>query len=63
MLLRTTVYLKETYSSNNPKLDYTVPKRVLTKPSKPVRNENHDNENYDYILKVNEILGQDPNYQ
>jgi hypothetical protein len=61
-----TVYLQDTFSTKNPKFAYAIekrPKRVLTKPSKPVRNENHDNENYDYILKVGEILGQDPNYQ
>ncbi|KAF1801473.1 kinase-like domain-containing protein [Mucor lusitanicus] len=61
-----TVNLKDTYSAKNPKFAYDqdkIPKRILTKPSKPFRNEMNDNENYDYILKVNEILGHDPNYQ
>jgi len=61
-----TVNLKDTYSAKNPNFAYDqskIPKRILTKPSKPVRNEMNDNENYDYILKVNEILGHDPNYQ
>lgn len=61
-----TVNLKNTFNTNNPKFNYDtekIPKRVLTKPSKPYRNEENDNENYDYILKVNETLGQDPNYQ
>lgn len=65
-LLQATLFLKETYSTYNPKFVYDTdkaPKRILTKPSRPVRNEDNDNENYDYILKVNEILGQDPNYQ
>lgn len=61
-----TVSLNDTFNKFNPKFNYnpdTIPKRILTKPSKPFRNEEHDNENYDYILKVNEILGDDPNYQ
>ncbi|KAI9366533.1 kinase-like domain-containing protein [Pilaira anomala] len=65
-LLSMTVNLKDTFSAKNPNFSYDkekVPKRVLTKPSKPFRNEDHDNENFDYILKVNEILGHDPNYQ
>ncbi|KAH9251280.1 hypothetical protein BASA81_010833 [Batrachochytrium salamandrivorans] len=33
------------------------PRRVLTKPSKPTHNEGYDNEDYDYILFVNDILG------
>ncbi|KAI7906250.1 kinase-like domain-containing protein [Cokeromyces recurvatus] len=61
-----TTYLKETYNTINPEFLYNQtsrPKRVLTKPSKPIHNEGFDNENFDYILKVNEILGHDPNYQ
>jgi hypothetical protein len=30
---------------------------VLTKPSKPAKNEGFDNEEHDYILYVNDILG------
>ncbi|CEP13096.1 hypothetical protein [Parasitella parasitica] len=65
-LVSLTVNLKDTYSAKNPEFIYDqnkIPKRVLTKPSRPFRNESNDNENYDYILKVNEILGHDPNYQ
>ena len=39
------------------------PKRVLTKPSKPALNDGFDNENNDYILRVNEILGDEKDYQ
>ncbi|KAI8379833.1 kinase-like domain-containing protein [Choanephora cucurbitarum] len=65
-LLLSTVYLKDIYAAYNSKFAYDqskIPKRVLTKPSKPIRNESYDNENFDYILKVNEILGDDPNHQ
>ncbi|KAG1374405.1 hypothetical protein G6F60_009529 [Rhizopus arrhizus] len=61
-----TVYVKETYNNLNPKFTFDqdkAPKRILTRPSFPYRNEGNDNENFDYILKVNEILGHDPNYQ
>lgn len=30
---------------------------MLTKPSKPAHNEGYDNEDYDYILYVNDWLG------
>jgi len=30
---------------------------VLTKPSKPAHNEGYDNDDYDYILYVNDWLG------
>jgi dual specificity protein kinase YAK1 len=33
------------------------PRRVLTKPSKGVKNDGFDNEDSDYILYVNDILG------
>lgn len=33
------------------------PRRVLTKPSRPVYNNGHDNEKHDYILYVNDVLG------
>lgn len=35
------------------------PRRVLTKPSRPVHNDGFDNEDYDYILYVNDYLGSD----
>ena len=35
------------------------PRRVLTKPSQPVYNNGHDNEKWDYILYVNDIIGEE----
>jgi dual specificity protein kinase YAK1 len=52
--------LVETYRLCNPNFRYESsqnPRRVLTKPSKPAHNEGFDNEDYDYILYVNDILG------
>lgn len=48
------------YEMANPQFKYNAssrPRRVLTKPSKPCKNEGYDNEDYDYILYVNDILG------
>jgi serine/threonine protein kinase len=33
------------------------PRRVLTKPSRPIHNNGHDNEKWDYILYVNDVIG------
>lgn len=33
------------------------PRRVLTKPARPTHNAGHDNEKHDYILYVNDVLG------
>lgn len=55
-----TSQLALTYSSCNPAFRYEVahnPRRVLTKPSKGVLNDGHDNEENDYILYVNDWLG------
>jgi dual specificity protein kinase YAK1 len=55
-----TTNLVETYRLCNPQFRYESshnPRRVLTKPSKPVHNEGFDNEDYDYILYVNDVLG------
>ncbi|GEQ70888.1 hypothetical protein JCM33374_g4568 [Metschnikowia sp. JCM 33374] len=56
-----TVYLTETFSLCQPqKFRYSKksnPKRVLTKPSEPKYNNGHDNEDSDYILYVNDMLG------
>ncbi|RGB40584.1 hypothetical protein C1646_753161 [Rhizophagus diaphanus] len=44
----------------NPHFRYDLaynPRRVLTKPSKGVKNDGFDNEDCDYILYVNDILG------
>ena len=50
----------ETYRICNPQFHYESthnPRRVLTKPSKPTHNDGYDNEDYDYILYVNDWLG------
>ncbi|KAG0302110.1 Homeodomain-interacting protein kinase 3 [Linnemannia gamsii] len=55
-----TVQLTKTYSHCNRDFKYEPsynPRRVLTKPSKPMHNEGYDNEDYDYILYVSDILG------
>ncbi|KAH8895102.1 kinase-like protein [Thozetella sp. PMI_491] len=55
-----TVHLPATYRICNPGFKYESsrnPRRVLTKPSKPTKNDGYDNEDSDYILYVNDILG------
>lgn len=55
-----TTNLVQTYARCNPSFHYESthnPRRVLTKPSKPAHNEGYDNEDYDYILYVNDWLG------
>ncbi|PLN76932.1 dual-specificity tyrosine-phosphorylation regulated kinase [Aspergillus taichungensis] len=55
-----TSYLPATYRICNPGFNYESsrnPRRVLTKPSKGVKNDGYDNEESDYILYVNDILG------
>ncbi|KAK3357195.1 kinase-like domain-containing protein [Lasiosphaeria hispida] len=55
-----TVHLPATYRICNPSFKYESsrnPRRVLTKPSKGVKNDGFDNEDSDYILYVNDILG------
>lgn len=56
-----TVYLTESYAMCQPqKFRYSKtsnPKRVLTKPSEPKLNNGNDNEESDYILYVNDMLG------
>ena len=57
-----TTHLPQTYRLVNPAFRYETslnPRRVLTKPSKPAGNEGFDNEDSDYILYVNDILGPD----
>lgn len=52
--------LPQTYTLCNPTFKYEStdnPRRVLTKPSKPVYNDGADNEDWDYILFVNDVLG------
>ncbi|WWC94784.1 hypothetical protein V866_001633 [Kwoniella sp. B9012] len=55
-----TTALPQTYNLCNPSFRYETsdnPRRVLTKPSKPVHNDGADNEDWDYILYVNDVLG------
>jgi hypothetical protein len=51
----------QTYATCDPSFSYKPthnPRRVLTKPSKPgTANDGHDNEEGDYILYVNDVLG------
>ncbi|KAF7361665.1 Serine/threonine-protein kinase ppk15 [Mycena venus] len=59
-LRQLTTNLLDTYHICNPQFRYESahnPRRVLTKPSKPAHNEGYDNEDYDYILYVNDWLG------
>lgn len=52
--------MAQTYNICNPAFRYETahnPRRVLTKPSKPAHNDGFDNEDYDYILYVNDCLG------
>ncbi|ORX59631.1 kinase-like protein [Hesseltinella vesiculosa] len=52
--------LNHTYQKCNHGFQYNStknPRRVLTKPSKPCGNDGYDNEDFDYILKVNDTLG------
>ncbi|KAF7971796.1 hypothetical protein HWV62_19869 [Athelia sp. TMB] len=58
--LSLTTNIIDTYRICNPAFRYESthnPRRVLTKPSKPVHNEGYDNDDYDYILYVNDWLG------
>ncbi|GAA5969552.1 hypothetical protein JCM3765_002664, partial [Sporobolomyces pararoseus] len=55
-----TTHLPQTYNLVNPSFHYETslnPRRVLTKPSKPAQNDGFDNEDSDYILYVNDVLG------
>ncbi|KAI5794400.1 kinase-like domain-containing protein [Peziza echinospora] len=59
-----TSHLSTTYRFCNPNFKYESsrnPRRVLTKPSKGVKNDGYDNEDSDYILYVNDILGSEEN--
>ncbi|KIJ49669.1 hypothetical protein M422DRAFT_161158 [Sphaerobolus stellatus SS14] len=55
-----TTEITSTFNLCNKQFRYETahnPRRVLTKPSRPVHNEGYDNEDYDYILYVNDYLG------
>lgn len=59
-----TTQLSQTYHLVNPNFRYEFslnPRRVLTKPSKPCGNNGYDNEDCDYILYVNDVLGSEGN--
>ena len=61
-----TTNLVDTYHICNPQFRYESthnPRRVLTKPSKPAHNDGYDNEDYDYILYVNDWLGTDDGHK
>ncbi|KAI9487955.1 kinase-like domain-containing protein [Zychaea mexicana] len=61
-----TVNLKKTYEIIDPEFGYTGrsdPRRVLTRPSKPAKNDGFDNENSDYIIRVHDVLGAPGNDQ
>ncbi|KZT42450.1 kinase-like protein [Sistotremastrum suecicum HHB10207 ss-3] len=65
-LLSLTTHIQSTYSLCNPQFKYESshnPRRVLTKPSKPAHNDGYDNEDYDYILYVNDWLGTDEGHK
>ncbi|KAI9345517.1 kinase-like domain-containing protein [Zopfochytrium polystomum] len=60
MTERLSTRLVDTYRQCNPEFGYLQknnPRRVLTKPSKPKHNDGYDNEESDYILYVNDVLG------
>jgi hypothetical protein len=65
-LRQLTTNILETYHICNPQFRYESahnPRRVLTKPSKPAHNEGYDNEDYDYILYVNDWLGNEDGHK
>ena len=53
--------LQTTYRRCNPqfvfKAPFIIPRRVLTTPSVPQHNEGMDNENYDLIMHVGDVIG------
>ncbi|KAF9469934.1 kinase-like domain-containing protein [Collybia nuda] len=64
-LRQLTTNILDTYHICNPQFRYESthnPRRVLTKPSKPAHNEGYDNDDYDYILYVNDWLGTDESH-
>ncbi|KAF9568019.1 kinase-like protein [Agrocybe pediades] len=61
-----TTNILDTYRICNPQFRYESthnPRRVLTKPSKPAHNDGYDNDDYDYILYVNDWLGSDDGHK
>ncbi|KAJ2896933.1 dual specificity protein kinase yak1, partial [Coemansia aciculifera] len=65
-LLSLTVYIAETYRKCHVDFSYDSarrPRRVLTDPSEGVENDGFDNKNSDYILYVNDIIGEQVGHQ
>ncbi|ORY91294.1 kinase-like domain-containing protein [Syncephalastrum racemosum] len=62
-----TAHIADTFQKYNPEFQYdgekSNPRRVLTKPSKPAKNDGFDNEDYDYILRVGDVLGEEKDHQ
>jgi serine/threonine protein kinase len=61
-LLNATVRLLAVFKGCDASFTYDMalnPRRVLTKPNRPFHNNGHDNEKWDYILHVNDILGEE----
>ena len=61
-LISSTLHLINTFSSCNPSFGFDRtcnPRRVLTKPNRPVHNHGFDNEKWDLILQVNDIIGEE----
>jgi dual specificity protein kinase YAK1 len=61
-----TMHLATTYRLCNDKFTYESsrnPRRCLTKPGKGLKNEGFDNEDSDYILYVNDVLGIDQGHK
>lgn len=57
-----TVKLAEVYHGCDPLFCYDRsgnPRRILTKPGRPVHNNGFDNEKWDYILYVNDVIGEE----
>lgn len=55
-----TVGLLEVFGACNSQFSFDKslnPRRVLTKPSRPAFNSGYDNEKHDYILYVNDVIG------
>lgn len=61
VVIELTILLLDLFKNCRPTLfhyDRTLnPRRVLTKPSKPTHNHGWDNEKHDYILYVNDVIG------
>ena len=60
------MHVATTYRLCNDKFTYESsrnPRRCLTKPGKGLKNDGFDNEDSDYILYVNDVLGLDQGHK